>query len=715
MRAPRLTGPTVEQSGLPGVQQGASVNDDMFGAAQARGMIAAGRGLQQAAEATFAISRDMQREVDEARVRDADTGLTKDIDEAIYNPKTGYRTKRGKDALDALAQEKLDQDFEHIIERHGKGLTTEQANQYKRLAKRRKEAAVRGLMQYAQDEGRRYVEQTAIDRISVLTDEAATNYADETIVRRNINTALVEVREMRDRNGWSKETANVKAAEIMDSIHLAVATRMAEDDLEAARAYVDRNKGEISADKERRVVRYLDAHEEVIRRRQRADAQAAEKTAREANARLTSDLEIDVRRGEAGIGEIEKAYADGDGFLTPAKRTQLIAIADAVEAKEQKRMADIGRVSAALNGTGPAMDNKDTADRKAVDAYFEAVFKPSLAPLPPSPDAAPDSVEDPASWLANARQIAMTARNKQAGALVEFVRSTGVIPTELESTMRTMLQNGTATQRAQASDFVARIRERNPMLLNGFSKPERQLATQIDRLVKSGVPASRAVEIADTALKADPAAREERQLRLRADKLLDNAENIIKGEMAGGFMGFGKAETTDALIGEYRALFREHFLATGDEDAAKTLTVDDLKRVWGVSRVGGEKRLMKYPPENYGFTALETDANAEWMQDQLGRDLLDAGFSEDDIEAVRLESDIVTARSTDNPTWPVMLMRDGVVEPLMIDGKPMRWRPDWNGMLAKWNEEEEAEKANALQDAKTSRAALADDPGPMVP
>jgi len=710
MRVPQITR-SVEQAGLPDVRQVADTNADMFGAGQARGIRAAGHAVSKLADSAFAISQDMQREVDEAHVREADTAFTEDLN----NEMTRLLNRRGKDAIDDFDGGEFDKKVTPINQHHNKALTPSQAELWADVNKRRIEGAKKRWLRHVQAERAQYVEQTAVNRVKSLTDEAASNYADESIVRRNLATALIEVREMRNRNGWSAETAKVKAMEVMDAIHVGVASRMAEDDLAGARDYFERNKGEISADTERRIERYLDAQDEINKRRRRADEREAEKVEREAQARLTSDLEIKVRRGEAGVGEIENAYDGGEGYLTPDKRTQLISVADKFERTEQKRFADIGRVAAALNGTGPAMDGKQAADRKAVDAYYEGIFKPSLAPIPVVPESAPDGVEDPASWLLKARTQAREQRDRQASAVVTFVRSAGVIPTELQSNLRTTLRNGGATQRAYAADLVARIRERNPMLLNGFSKPELQLATQIDRLVKSGVPATRAAEIADEALKADPAEREERQLRLRADKLLDNAENVIKGEMAGGFMGFGQAETSDAIVGEYKVLFREHFLATGDEASAKTLAVDDLKRVWGVSQIGGKKRLMKYPPENYGFQAMDTDGNGEWMQEQLSEDLRDAGLSDDDIEAARLDSDILTGRSLGNPSWPVMIERDGVVEPFMVDGKPMRWRPDWNAKLAKWQEEDEADNAAALQAAKNERNGVVDNPGPMVP
>jgi len=394
-------------------------------------------------------------------------------------------------------------------------------------------------------------------------------------------------------------------------------------------------------------------------------------------ARAMSDLEIAVSRGEKGVGDVEEAYSGGRGWLSAAKRTQLIKQADKVEKEQTERHNAIGRVQLALDGMAPALNGKEPDDRKAVDAYFEKVFKPSLT----------EQSEDEQS------------EDEQPEALVNFIASVGMIPSEVKGATRTALINGETRDRVQSAALLAQIEQRNPLLLEGFGATERRFAAQINRLRNAGVPAQRAVEMAEAALKADPVERDARAARLRYERLLDTADEVVKNEMADGFWGFGEAEVGDAVVGEYRVLFREHFLATGDAEDAKKLTVSDLKRVWGVTEVGGDKRLMKYPPENYGLAVMDADDNAEWMSNQLKEDLRSAG-----IEGVPiLVSDVTTPKQQ---TWAVMVERDGLIEPLIgDDGAPVRWRPDWKTspdreMLKKRIEQQEAE---ALATAKAAR------------
>ena len=44
---------------------------------------------------------------------------------------------------------------------------------------------------------------------------------------------------------------------------------------------------------------------------------------------------------------------------------------------------------------------------------------------------------------------------------------------------------------------------------------------------------------------------------------------------------------------------------------------------------------------------------------------------------MRLVTDLKTSKGKE-PSWMLMVERDGIVAPLMVNGQPMRWQPDWN-------------------------------------
>lgn len=400
---------------------------------------------------------------------------------------------------------------------------------------------------------------------------------------------------------------------------------------------------------------------------------------REASALRVSDLEIAVRRGEQGVNEIEAAYDGGRGWLSPAKRTQLTAVADAVNRQADIDHAEIGRVALAMQ-TGQMLDPKDAKDRKAVDLHAERVFFPALTEMDPA---------------------------RVVDATVDYVAKVGLVPSALKKNLRSQLRGEDDQARASAADIMARLEERNPALLDGFTKQDRREAMMIARNVEAGMPEPAAVKRASEAIHdADDPAREVRKRRLRDEKLLDRAESVISNELAEPeffSLEFGEAKIPDAIIGEFRDSYEQHYLATGDDDAAEKLAVADIKRVWAVSRVGGERRLMKYAPERYGLAGLSDQDNAEWMSEQLAADLKTVGLSGD---GVQLEADIVTAREP-QPSWVVMRRNEsGALEPVFREGRLMRWRPEWSKSpkRAALNKEHDEAAAQALETGRRDRA-----------
>lgn len=99
--------------------------------------------------------------------------------------------------------------------------------------------------------------------------------------------------------------------------------------------------------------------------------------------------------------------------------------------------------------------------------------------------------------------------------------------------------------------------------------------------------------------------------------------------------------TQNALLAEYREAFREEFIRVGgDEDEAKARAAKELSRTWGVSKVSGDKQLMKFPPEKFYpaigsehayLTADMTATAAEYAGAEIGRAMLrpDAATSAD--------------------------------------------------------------------------------------
>jgi hypothetical protein len=71
-------------------------------------------------------------------------------------------------------------------------------------------------------------------------------------------------------------------------------------------------------------------------------------------------------------------------------------------------------------------------------------------------------------------------------------------------------------------------------------------------------------------------------------------------------LGFSP-EVRQGMFGDYTELFRDRYGETGDIGLAKSLALDQLKRVWGVTTINGSETIMRYPPERApGFAGVES-------------------------------------------------------------------------------------------------------------
>ena len=95
----------------------------------------------------------------------------------------------------------------------------------------------------------------------------------------------------------------------------------------------------------------------------------------------------------------------------------------------------------------------------------------------------------------------------------------------------------------------------------------------------------------------------------------DNADKISVGTIANLFdeftgpggepiVGYGDPRRQSLLVSEFRQMYTEEFIDSGDADVAMARTQDRFKKLYGVSRFAGEDYLMKYPPEKVGFPRI---------------------------------------------------------------------------------------------------------------
>lgn len=408
---------------------------------------------------------------------------------------------------------------------------------------------------------------------------------------------------------------------------------------------------------------------EVAHNKARAEGQAR---ANAEAARHAAVLEVQVSRGEVGYGALNSALAAGQ--ITDAKWAQLTKALDGANADALTAQAGIEKVAAAVGGGEIPLDPKNAEDRKAVDAYFQSVVAPAIAE------------KDPAAQLTE---------------IANFVGAAGIVPEPLQQAIRGRIRSGADDDKVFAADLIDRISTANPAALDDFSERDIRVGRLILQHQRDGADAATAVAQAEAAVyEADSNERTRREARLSEEKLPAAAAKWLPGALseADPAVTFfndlytADAAVPDALAGAFAGRYRAHFLDTGDDEAARSLALQDIRRQWSPTRVDGAPRWMRLAPEAVYGNGLDP----EWMREQLLTDLQQGGAWEGgEIEGrVRLQADARTLREA-QPSYLVILQdANGAWQPVPDAESPdgvLRWRPQWSDSPARARLEAEIE------------------------
>lgn len=426
-----------------------------------------------------------------------------------------------------------------------------------------------------------------------------------------------------------------------------------------------RNSAYLSPEARIQALATIQTYAEGAERRLEAQARAFEAEQQKQRDILGSDLEIAVRRGQAGYREIEQGLQSK--VITPAKRTELVTYLDN-RLKEQadkaaKQREQIAQVQAALSGTG-FLDFRKDADKDAVDAYYEAVVVPSLQKMKP---------------LEAAAQVA------------DYSGRTGIIPRVVREQIRGALRAGNPEMKAQAADLLDRLKISNPSVIDDFAQSDIAMGNAIAIYTAAGVPAAQAVKMAEEAVAVPEPEKQAREVRYRQEKASKGNLKLLQNELATGFNLFEPSMpkvVPDKLVGEFETIVNSEFLRNGDLEVARKTALERIKGVWGVTGIGG-KRWMEYAPETvYKVPGADPEWIAEQLYDELSRDALWDGKPD-----LLLQSDSVTARES-RPSYVVLTRKDGELNPVLgKDGKPIRFRPDYQSSPAARKRSQEAVKS----------------------
>lgn len=257
-----------------------------------------------------------------------------------------------------------------------------------------------------------------------------------------------------------------------------------------------------------------------------------------------------------------------------------------------------------------------------------------------------------------------------ASVLMPIVEKSQAIPTMVVDQLQGMIRSLDSAQAYWALDLMTQIERVAPMAYSQFGDADRRAAdfwqdrkdflTQEEMMKAIRGP-------------TDPAERNARiALRKQGEDLftLDSgplktfdATSIFGGWQIFGGQG-GSPSTTkwvnQQLNNDFRTLFLDNYEMYGDVNRASEAAKKQLQRVWGVTGVGRDGAIMKYPPEKAYPTVGDSHA---WMENQLVTEgLVAPGQSFELISDSQTEAEWGSGTP---PSYILTRLQDGVSVPVM--------------------------------------------------
>lgn len=419
---------------------------------------------------------------------------------------------------------------------------------------------------------------------------------------------------------------------------------------------------------------------------------AAEKAQKEQAAVQLSDLTIKLGRGEAGYQDIEKAYANGKGWLDPNDRSRLTLGLDAQNAKEAERAAKVqGQLDFVAGAKLGAyqVDPKNTDQMKAVNTDYLAQANlwttPSYDPVSgQTTERTPEQIQD---------------------LTLDYVTKLGVVPEALQGQLRGAIRSGSDADMVSAANTLEQFRQVNPALLDDFAQSDIDRANLINTQVRNGVSPGQAVAntlemqkvdktTADFRTQAYDEATKPPQGRTRLQQTQGEIQSAANTWKQNWVPGVSNPAIPPEMAGAYETLKKDAYLRTGNMDVAKKTASDAIARVWGQTSFNGPTTWMKTPPENFYSAPAEygltPEQNTEWMKDQLVDEFTLGGTAMVDITAGPVKDRLSLVPTTQvgpdgRPLYSV-LFRDslGNLGPAVdAQGRAMLWAPDWSSSAKK--------------------------------
>lgn len=287
----------------------------------------------------------------------------------------------------------------------------------------------------------------------------------------------------------------------------------------------------------------------------------------------------DARRGSLQLGIVtgdvasEQQILDAD--LTDSDKATLIRSFRANQEQEDAAQTFLRDWS---NGSAREVNPYDSADRSLINDAYEELL------------------------------IAVPEESRPAAA-AQFIADTGVVPRQAVADVRQLLNADSLESVTQGVEQAAALYDAAPRGLDAVQNGGeiRETAQLYNELVnnRGRAPQDVAQRLID---QRDPETRRQRQV---LDDLWDDeSETFQIGDVLGrlgdnwvpgGPIGGITPQMEQSVLADYMEFAEDAFkgAAQGDTDLARSIALDRMNELYGVSRVSGQEVVMRRPPENY--------------------------------------------------------------------------------------------------------------------
>lgn len=200
-----------------------------------------------------------RNQLDQIALLDADTAAGEAFNRLMYDPTTGAMTVKGKDALG------LEQRVPEVFDKVGAEISSKLTNERQRISfqrafQNRRESMASQLSQHAFRETQAWDADRTKAAITLSADAAIANASDLAKVADELDHGRAVITDFGRRNGMSQEAIDRQLLDYRTQVHTGIIDRYLSANLDqAAEAYYDETRDQISGDAQARIEKALDA------------------------------------------------------------------------------------------------------------------------------------------------------------------------------------------------------------------------------------------------------------------------------------------------------------------------------------------------------------------------------------------------------------------------------------------------------------------------